>query len=218
MRVLAGAVRAALTAVVRPAASGAGELAPLARHSDVFLAGQPGPDERGLAAATQPDVAIVRYTGPVSRAQRAALAASGLRILEYVPPYAYLVRHEHGSRVAAADAPGAAAVVPLRRADKLAPSLLRAIQRGEELGERLLGWRFDGTAVELPAAPRRFAEWLELTDDPALRWIEPLSTPRPLADHVGPIVGADTAWLSAGPSARDRWWRSSTPGSTAETS
>jgi hypothetical protein len=187
-----------LTGLVAPPAAAAAELPPLARHSDTFLAGQVGPDERGLAASTQPDVAIVRYAGPISSAQRQALRASGLRILEYIPPHAYLVRNERGPGVTAADLPGVAAVLSLRRADKLAPSLLRAAQRGDGAGEPLLAWRFDGTAVELPMAPRRFADWLALADDPSIRWLEPASRPRLLSDHARQIVGADSIWLPAG--------------------
>jgi subtilisin family serine protease len=190
-----------VTAIALSAAPAAAReaLPPLARHADSFFAGQVGLDENGLAAATQPDVAIVRYAGPITSRERRAIGAAGLRILEYVPPYAYLIRSESGAALpAAAGLPGAAAVLPMRRADKLAPSLLRAAQRGDGAGERLLAWRWDRTAVELPAAPRRFADWLDLADDPSIRWIEPASRPRLLSDHARPIVGAESVWLPAG--------------------
>ena len=102
-------------------------------HRGTFDAQQPARAALGpaLDTAGPGPYAIIQLRGPIAPADRAALERTGVELLEYLPDYAYLVRGDPAQLAAAARLPQVYARVPFTIADKLAPSLLRALVRGD---------------------------------------------------------------------------------------
>jgi hypothetical protein len=101
-----------------------------------------------LTAVRDP-YAILQFRGPITLDDRAALENTGVKLLEYLPDYAYLVRGDAAQLAAAEHLPQIYARTPFTLADKLAPSLLRALARGEaSLGQfQIIGWPDDDGAL-----------------------------------------------------------------------
>jgi uncharacterized repeat protein (TIGR01451 family) len=150
---------------------------------------------------------IIQFQAPISPADRAALEAAGVEVLEYLPDYAYLVRGNSSELSAVASLPDLYAQTPFTLADKLAPALLRAMRRGEkDLGKvRAFGWPqdagrdtalardLDRLAVEQPvSADARMI--LQLAGLESVRWVEPVFEPRILNDQAREIMNVDPVW------------------------
>lgn len=163
---------------------------------------------QALGAAAPGQRAIIQFGGPIAPADRAALERTGVRLLEYLPDFAYLVAGDAAQLAAAARLPGVYARAPLTLADKLAPALLRALARGDRALEsvRVFGWPDDpaGPAPSLrtaglnAAAPLSADDLLRAAALPSVRWIEPVARPRLLNDVARQIMGVNSAWQARG--------------------
>jgi hypothetical protein len=157
-----------------------------------------------LAAAASGPYAIIQLRGPVTLADRAALEQTGIKLLEYLPDYAYLVRGTAEQLAAAASLPQVYARTPFTLADKLAPHLLQALQRGDsDLGPvQLVGWPDDAEALARDlrtiAAQSPIeadaAKLLQLASLASVRWIEPAGQPRIVNDHARAIMQVEPVW------------------------
>ncbi len=155
-----------------------------------------------------PQLRLHRATFDARMPGRAALEQTGVRPLEYLPDYAYLVRGNPAQLGAAARLLRVYARVPFTIADKLAPSLLRALARGDaNVGQfQIVGWPDDRgelhrdlSAMRNVAAPSSAATLLQVAALPSVRWIEPASHPRLLNDVARSILHVDAAaWQSQG--------------------
>lgn len=168
----------------------------------------PAPLIPALAAAAEGSYAIIQLRGPITAVQRAALQQTGIELLEYLPDYAYLVRGTTDQLDQAAALPYVYARTPFTVADKLAPSLLRAMQQGDSrIGQvRLIGWPDD--AGSLARALQSMGLGVEVTADsallqqlaalPAVRWIEPVGRPHLLNDYARTIMQVEPVWQNNG--------------------
>jgi serine protease AprX len=147
--------------------------------------------------------AIIQFRGPISRFDRAALERTGVTLLEYLPDFAYLVQGTAAQLDAAAALPSVYARVPFTTADKLSPTLLRAVQRNQPAGHvQAVGWpggegRLAAELAALPfdmTAPLGRAQLLQLASLPAVRWVEPASQPKILNDYARDIMDVDPVW------------------------
>ncbi|NOK59372.1 MAG: hypothetical protein GFH27_549283n168 [Chloroflexi bacterium AL-W] len=161
-----------------------------------------------LAAAATPH-AIIQFSGPITTADREALEQTGVQILEYLPDYAYLVAGTSAQLATAEQLPQVYAHVPFTAADKLAPTLLRALERGDtDLGQiRVSGW--DGqsnvaqhelhTAAIDTSMPLSRNTLLQIAQMPSIRWIEPDTQPQLFNDVARDIMNVDnSAWQRSG--------------------
>lgn len=147
---------------------------------------------------------IVQFNGPITLADRAALEATGVAILEYIPDFAYLVRATPEQLSRAAALPNIYTQAPFTLADKLAPALLRMLSRGEpNVGQvSIIGWSSERgeLARELRAlgldlnAPLTTDELLRVASLESVRWIEPQSRPRLLNDVARAIMNVNAVW------------------------
>jgi uncharacterized repeat protein (TIGR01451 family) len=180
-------------------------------HRGTFDARQPARAMLGpaLDAAAPGSYAIIQLRGPVAPADRTALERTGVELLGYLPDYAYLVRGDPSQLAAAARLPQVYARAPFTIADKLAPSLLRALARGDtSLGPlQVVAWpgaegalRRDLRGLRLAAAaPADRRTLLQIAGLESVRWIEPLSRPRLLNDVARAIMHVDSsAWQRYG--------------------
>lgn len=162
-----------------------------------------------LAAAAPGPYAIIQFNGPVTAADRATLEGTGVELLEYLPDFAYLVRGTGSQLEAAARLPQVYVRLPFTVADKLAPSLLRAMRRGEqEMGPvRIIGWpdeesgslQRDLAAIGLGSRVQADAGLLrKVANLESVRWIEPVGRPRLLNDYARAIMEVDPVWQSYG--------------------
>jgi len=161
-----------------------------------------------LSSSTTDPYAIIQFRGPVTPDDRAALERTGVRMLEYLPDFAYLVHGDPAQLDAAVRLPQVYARVSFTGADKLAPALLRTLARGEQtLGQvRVIGWPGDSGAVarDLRAAavnadaPVNVGDLLRIAALPSVRWIEPAGRPRLLNDVARSIMHVDSAWQERG--------------------
>lgn len=166
----------------------------------VWFASAPGP------------YAILQLLGPVTPADRAALERTGVRLLEYLPDFAFLVQGDEAQLTAAARLPQVYVRAPFTLADKLAPALLRAVGRAEaDTGRvRLIGWppelpggwsgeesrlraelQAQGLAAEMESTATQLLAWAKLE---SVRWIEPAGQPRLLNDVARSIMQIDPVW------------------------
>lgn len=157
--------------------------------------------------------AIVQFSGPVRPAYRSALERAGIRVLDYLPDYAYVVRLPGKDTSALARLPGARWTGELLPAYRLSPDLWEA---GGPLTLTLQ--LFPG---ESPAAVTQIAgvqvleqastHWqttLRITADsstlpalaalPTVRWIEPFVPPQLANDVALSLTGVTTAWTTLG--------------------
>lgn len=181
-----------------------------------------------LGQAAPGPYAIVQLRGPVAEADRAALAATGVELLEYLPDFAFLVRGTPDQLGAAARLPQVAARLPFTAADKLAPALLSALAGGGSLPGplRVTGWpgqpgalarelRGAGLAAEAPADT---ATLWRLAALPAVRWIELAGRPRLLNDVARSPMHMGAAWKTHQLYGAGQRSRSPTRGSTPASS
>src|SRR5690606_16608420 len=84
----------------------------------------PAPERQAALSALPvlPNRLIVQFRGPVGPAEQAALAATGVTVLEYIPDFAYLVGGSPAQLAAAAGLPGLARAVPTPAALNLDPT------------------------------------------------------------------------------------------------
>ena len=161
-----------------------------------------------LGRAAPGPYAIVQLRGPVAEADRAALAGTGVELIEYLPDFAFLVRGEPAQLDAAARLPQIAARLPFTAADKLAPALLSALVGSGALPGplRVSGWPGQTGALErdlrraglAPEAPANTATLWRLAALPAVRWIEPAGRPRLLNDVARSLMHTSAAWKTRG--------------------
>jgi uncharacterized repeat protein (TIGR01451 family) len=157
-----------------------------------------------LAAAAPGPYAIVQLRGPITPDDRIGIERTGVRLLEYLPDYAYLVRGDAAQIDAAARLPQVYARAPFTLADKLAPALLHALARGEtNVGTlHIVAWPGEERALQrdlqaLPSAGAPTA--LQIAGLESVRWIEPLGRPKLLNDVARTIMHVDTAaWQRRG--------------------
>jgi hypothetical protein len=160
------------------------------------------------ALPVHPKRLIVQFAGPIQLTDRAALVATGVEVLEYLPDYAYLVTGTPQQLAAAAALPGLAHALAAPAVLQLDPALLHAIAAGDGAGPlRLLAWpgREARLIAELnaagiqPGAPLSVAAVRSLATLDSLRWAEPDSQPRLLNDGARTTMGVDAAaWQGAG--------------------
>ncbi len=157
-----------------------------------------------LAAAAPGAYTIIQFRGPITVADRAALEKTGVSTLEYLPDYAYLVAGTPAQFAAAASLPQVYGRQEFTLADKVAPALLRAIERGEPvLGQvTVSGWpgrpepaelELQGSGVDLTKAITA-PDLGELARLPSVRWIEPTGQPRLLNDKGRIIMRVNPVW------------------------
>ena len=192
------------------AVQGAASPAPgpqLRLHRMSLSAQTPNRATAALSAAASGPYAIIQFRGPITKSDRAVLEQTGVTLLEYLPDYAYLVRGDAVQLDAAARLPRVYGRTPFTVADKLAPSLLRALARGDNTAQafQVVGWPDDHGALQRDlraaavnsAAPLGRATLLQVASLPSVRWIEPLGHPRILNDQARAIMHVDTsAWQS----------------------
>ncbi len=157
-----------------------------------------------LAAPAPGSYAIIQLHGPITLADRQALEGSGVKILEYLPDYAYLVRGSPAQLNAAARLPQVYTRTSFVLADKLAPALLRAIARGDnQVGQvRIIGWPDDSGALARDLQARGLtrdvaadvALLLRVANLESVRWIEPAGRPRLVNDFARAIMNVDPVW------------------------
>jgi hypothetical protein len=208
----------ALTSLCAAAAAAPAGPRPLLRlHRATFDARSQSSATSSAARDVRDPYAIIQFRGPITLADRAALVATGVKPLEYLPDYAYVVRGDAAQLAAAERLPQVYARTPFTAADKLAPSLLRALARGDAgLGQfQIIGWpddsgalRRDLRALVNPASSpsagsavvhSNAATLLQIAGLPSVRWIEPVSHPRLLNDVARTIMHVDAAaWQSHG--------------------
>ncbi|MGH2592704.1 MAG: hypothetical protein ACRDGG_04255, partial [Anaerolineae bacterium] len=133
-----------------------------------------------LTAAAPGPYAIIQFSGPITLADRAALEATGVTLLEYLPNFAYLVRGTPAQVSVAARVPGVYAQAPFTIADKFAPALLRILARGAgDMGYlSVIGWPDDtgelardlrALAIDM-TAPLNADDALRVAGLPSVRW------------------------------------------------
>ena len=161
-----------------------------------------------LAAVSTPH-AIIQFRGPITTADREALEQTGVQILEYLPDYAYLVEGTSSQLATAEQLPQVYTRIPFTIADKLAPALLQALERGDnDLGQlRVSGWNGQNaiaqqalhTATIDTAVPLNDDTLLQIAQMPSIRWIEPATQPQLFNDVARDIMNVDSsAWQDTG--------------------
>ncbi|UCC87570.1 MAG: hypothetical protein JSV81_22370, partial [Anaerolineales bacterium] len=167
------------------------------------IAGQVGPTS-DLAAAAPGPYAIIQLSGPISQADREALEQTGLKLLEYLPDYAYLVKGTPAQLRDAAALPQVYARIPFALADKFPPALLRAIARqDDDIGKvQIIAWPDDNGALARDLKARGLGQQLSanthllvaLAHLESVRWIEPVGQPRIVNDHARAIMNVEPVW------------------------
>jgi serine protease AprX len=170
---------------------------------DIRAARQLAPTS-ATAAAAPGSYGIVQLYGPITPADRQALEQTGVRLLEYLPDYAYLVQGTDAQREAAARLPQVYAYTSFTLADKLAPALLRAVARGDTSTwqVRIISWQGEeGTLarkLETLGLGRQVAAdaslLLQVSRLESVRWIEPVGHPRILNDRARSIMNVEPVW------------------------
>ncbi|CAG0932269.1 Serine protease AprX [Thermoflexales bacterium] len=177
-----------------------------------FDARQPAPasvNAPWLEAA--PDsYAIIQFSVPPTVADRERLQATGVKIREYLPDYAYLVQGTPNQLTAAARLSNVYARTAFVLADKLSPTLLSAVRQGKSLAGnfRITGWPGEEAAlvrdlqtlnvVRGPVALNGEDALLEIARLPAVRWIEYATQPHLLNDYARTIMQVEPAWTHYG--------------------
>jgi hypothetical protein len=181
---------------------------PLRLHRAILesLPSNRSPIVGALLAGPAGPYSIVQFGGPIAPADRAALEATGVKLLEYIPDFAYLVRGTPEQLGRAAGLPAVVSTSALTPADKLSPALLQTLARGaSDVGQvSTIGWPDDTGALAralqtLPfnaQAPLKADMLLRIANLESVRWIEPVSRPRLLNDAARSIMHVDTAWRS----------------------
>ncbi|MBN2004714.1 MAG: S8 family serine peptidase [Anaerolineae bacterium] len=192
----------------RAQAAGTGPLLKLHRATfDARLPGRAAPTVAWAAVAPGP-YRILQLRGPITVADRKALSATGVTLLEYIPDYAYLVRGTPSQIAAAVRLPQTYAHTAFTLADKLAPALLAALARGDTapFKVRVIAWPGAQSALaqELRALGKN-EQFTANADDlltiarlTPVRWIEPAGQPRLLNDYARDIMGVEPVWQTQG--------------------
>ncbi len=149
---------------------------------------------------------ILQFGGPITEKDRTALLSTGVRILEYLPEYAYLVAGTETQLRAAEVLPGIYARTGFTLADKLAPGLLRLLQSNAVSYDpvAIYGWPQDGGRLrqELKSLPfdtrgrLTGAQLIRIAGLESARWIEPAGTPRIVNDLARDITNVTPIWQS----------------------
>jgi uncharacterized repeat protein (TIGR01451 family) len=160
-----------------------------------------------LSAPANGPYAIIQLKGPVALDDRRALQQTGVKLLEYIPDYAYLVSGTPAQIATAARLPQVYARVPFTLADKLSPGMLRAIQRGDvDMGRvSFVGWRDDTGRMgrdlnTLPFNARSALtqnQLLQAAELESVRWVERAGQPFIINDYARTIMGVDGLWQNA---------------------
>ncbi len=147
---------------------------------------------------------IIQFNGPVTAADRAMLKRTGVTILEYLPDYAFLVQGTEAQLNKAGILANIYARVPFTLADKLAPSLLGAIQNGQkDLGrQHIIAWPGQDEALARDLSALSFNvegqlslnQVIQISQLDSVRWIEPLTRPQIVNDVARSIMGVNTVW------------------------
>jgi serine protease AprX len=168
------------------------------------LRSEPAITAASLAAA-QPDLWIVQFRGPVGPQERGALMAQGLKIIDYIPDYAYLVQGAPDAIKGVEALPRLYAWSPLRVADKFSPLLLQALLQGSyDRAVPLSIWPWPGReaamAAEFAAAGIDPTQSLDadavqqVAAFTSVRWIEPRQQLQLLNDEARTITGVNALW------------------------
>jgi hypothetical protein len=157
-----------------------------------------------LAAPAPGPYAIIQLKGPISLTDREALEQTGLKLLEYLPDSAYLVRGTPAQVRAAVALPQFYARVPFTLADKFPPALLRAIARRNRGVDKvqIIAWPDDKGALTRDLQARGLGQQLNadthllltLANLESVRWIEPVGQPRIVNDHARAIMNVEPVW------------------------
>ena len=160
-----------------------------------------------LLAGIPGEYQIIQFGGPIATADRDALAATGLEILEYIPEFAFLVRGTPAQLADAAQLPAVVAQQPFTLADKISPALYGALEHGAAPGPlRVIAWpgqesalasQLRAAAVQ-PSALASSAALLQVANLPAVRWVEPAGKPKLLNDVARGFMHVDAAWQDRG--------------------
>ncbi|UCC54128.1 MAG: hypothetical protein JSV68_09170, partial [Anaerolineaceae bacterium] len=199
----------AITFFLLPKASGQPPNPQLRLHRGTFDAQEHGTSTANvLVGQIAPGpYAIIQFRGPVTPADRAMLGHAGITILEYLPDYAFLVEGTGTQLAAARHLSRTYASVPFTLADKLSPSLLRAIQSGQtSVGrQQIVAWpgQEEALARQLDAlsfnveGELSVSQVVQIGSLVSVRWIEPLGRPRIVNDVARSIMGVNSAWQDA---------------------
>jgi hypothetical protein len=207
---LGSAVVLGMLALIAPVAARPAEPPKLRLHRGTFDArlGVGLSVADGLADAA-PDLAIIQFAAPIAPAEQAALRATGVEVLEYIPDNAYLVRGDTAQRDAAARLPNVYARAAFLPADKLAPELLAGLAKGEiaqPIHLLLRSWpgRAGALAADLaaqgidPTRPIDASQIMQLARLPSLRWAEPAPSFQLLNDKARAIMRVPQVWQDYG--------------------
>jgi hypothetical protein len=160
-------------------------------------------------SGTVDQVTIIQFDAPIAPADRMALQATGVQILEYIPDYAYLVRGDPQQLDAAARVPNVYARVPLLDADKLAPELAQALVSGRITQpvhvslrawpgrERALAAELAADGIDLREVQDMAAIW-HIVGLRELRWVELTPTMRLFNDKARAIMHVPQVWHDFG--------------------
>lgn len=169
--------------------------------------GAPAQAASQLLASASGEYRIIQFGGPIAAADRDALAATGLEILEYIPEFSYLVRGTPAQLTAVAQLPAVVAQQPFALADKISPALYGALERGAAPGplhviawpgqESALANQLRAAAVQPSALPNT-GSLLQVANLPAVRWVEPASQPKLLNDVARGFMHVNAAWQDRG--------------------
>ncbi len=196
------------TQAATPEPSQPGPLLKLHRATfDASIPGRHAPTAAWGMAAPGP-YSIIQLRGPITAADRKALADTGVALLEYAPDYAYIVRGAPAQIEAATHLPQTYAHIAFTLADKLAPALLRALAQGNTTPSyvTVVAWPGEEATLarELQALGKSAPfiasanELLAVAQLASARWIEPVARPRLLNDYARDIMGVEPVWQTQG--------------------
>lgn len=187
--------------------------APLLRlQRGTFDARQPTPASLQVAwwEAAPGSYAIIQFNAPPTIADRERLKDTGVQIHEYLPDYAYLVQGTADQLSAAARLSTVYARTAFVLADKLSPTLLSAVQRGQAIAGsfRITGWPGDQAALDRDLQALNVTGGtasidgedvlLQIARLSSVRWIEYATRPRLLNDVARTIMQVEPAWTNYG--------------------
>lgn len=140
---------------------------------------------------------IIQFNAPITPADRAALQQSGVKILEYIPDYAYLVEGAEAQLEAATRQPSVYRSVPFTAADKLSPGLLMALDGASETLTNVQ--LFDWNGALLASHDALTAEQLlTLAANPTVRWAEQHQPAVLFNDEARQIGHVESVWQDLG--------------------
>jgi subtilisin family serine protease len=179
----------------------------------------PIPDYLNISPRLASPYAIVQFEGPVRPEWRAALLEASVRVLDYLPDYAYVVRLPAADESPTADLSTLARLPGVRWTGELLPAYRLDPALWQAAGPLTLTVQFfagedpvaithvDGVHV-LETARTQWQTTLHLRADgaalpalaalPGVRWIERASVPQPVNDVAAGLTGITETQISLG--------------------